>query len=157
MSKKTIIAVVVPVVLVIAALAYAAFSRGASDTSLPSTKPSQAVEVNQPTAKPSQSVGVYTEYSEAKRAEAQGDILLFFHASWCPQCRAIEASIDKDGIPDGVTVLKVDYDSNQALRQKYGVTLQTTFVKVDAAGNKLASYVAYSEPTFAAVKRELLD
>ncbi len=59
-------------------------------------------------------------------------------------------------MPDGFTIIKVDYDSNQDLRQKYGVTLQTTFVKVDADGNGTGKYVAYEEPTFEAVKRNFL-
>lgn len=99
---------------------------------------------------------VYGDYSEEAVADADGVVLLFFHAPWCPQCRSIDASINKGGVPEGVTVLKVDYDSNQALRQRYGVTLQTTFVKVDNTGKKLESYVAYQEPTFDSVKKALL-
>jgi hypothetical protein len=30
-----------------------------------------------------------------------------------------------------VTVLKIDYDSNTQLKQKYGVTYQHTFVQID--------------------------
>ena len=56
-----------------------------------------------------------------------------------------------------MTVLKVDYDSNQALRQKYGVTLQTTFVEVDKDGNEIEKYVAYNEPTFDSVKANLIN
>jgi thiol-disulfide isomerase/thioredoxin len=100
--------------------------------------------------------GEYSDYAAEKVGTANGTVLLFFHASWCPQCREIEASIERDGLPNNVTVLKVDYDSNQILRQRYGVTLQTTFVKVDASGSKIASYVAYEEPRFSAVARELL-
>lgn len=100
--------------------------------------------------------GSYMPYSSEALSQAKGAILLFFHASWCPQCREIEKTINESGVPDGVTVLKIDYDTNQALRQKYGVTLQTTFVKVNNLGEKLASYVAYNEPSFSAVKRELL-
>ena len=91
-------------------------------------------------------LGVYTEYSEQAVLATNGTKVLFFHAPWCPQCREMEASINKDGVPSGVTVFKVDYESNQALRTKYGVTLQTTFVKVDDEENKIESYVAYEEP-----------
>jgi thiol-disulfide isomerase/thioredoxin len=100
--------------------------------------------------------GVYVSYSETAFAAAKGTRLLFFHAAWCPQCRALDASISRSALPDAVTILKVDYDSQQALRTKYGVTLQTTIVRVDADGNKVESYVAYDEPTFESVKRELL-
>ena len=101
--------------------------------------------------------GVYEEYQEGLVASTDGVKVLFFHAPWCPQCRMIEADIEKQGVPNGVTVLKVDYDSNQALRQKYGVTLQTTFVEVDKDGNEIEKYVAYNEPTFDSVKANLLN
>jgi len=91
--------------------------------------------------------GVYADYSPDALAQAEGRILLFFHASWCPQCRSIESDIVAQGVPDGVTILKVDYDSNQPLRQEYGVTLQTSFVEVDTAGAALQPvYVAYEDP-----------
>jgi thiol-disulfide isomerase/thioredoxin len=99
---------------------------------------------------------MYIDYSETALNNTEGTKILFFHAPWCPQCREIEASINEDGIPSGVTVFKVDYDSHQSLRNKYGVTLQTTFVEVDDKGNKIDSYVAYEEPRFSSVVRELL-
>jgi thiol-disulfide isomerase/thioredoxin len=109
-----------------------------------------------PNETPSQP-GVYTTYSDQSIAATPGTKILFFHAPWCSQCKKIETSIEQSGIPSGVTVLKVDYDSRQDLRTQYGVTLQTTFVKVDDAGKKVDSYVAYDEPTFSAVERELLQ
>lgn len=100
--------------------------------------------------------GVYKDYSPTAIAETNGTKLLFFHASWCPQCRALEADIKQKGVPGGVVIIKVDYDTNQALRQKYGVTLQTTIVRVDDNGNLVKKYVSYDEPTLEAVKRNLL-
>jgi thiol-disulfide isomerase/thioredoxin len=100
--------------------------------------------------------GTYKDYSSELLASTKGTKLLFFHASWCPQCRALDESIRTSELPDNVTIFKVDYDSNQALRAKYGVTLQTTVVKVDDNQDKLASYVAYNEPTFQSVKQALL-
>ena len=101
--------------------------------------------------------GVFTEYQEGLVASTDGVKLLFFHAPWCPQCRMIEDDIESQGVPNGVTVLKVDYDSNQELRAKYGVTLQTTFVEIDADGEEIEKYVAYNEPTFDSVKKNLLE
>src|SRR3989338_3494632 len=89
------------------------------------------------------SKGSYETYSPEKLAlAASGDVLLFFHAAWCPICRGIEAEIkaDMSKIPDGVYILKVDYDTAIALRQKYGVTVQHTFVQVDAVGNALQKF-----------------
>ncbi|MDZ7786111.1 MAG: thioredoxin domain-containing protein [Candidatus Saccharibacteria bacterium] len=100
--------------------------------------------------------GSYIEYDEETLANAEGQRVLFFHASWCPQCRSIEAGIESDGVPDGYTIVKVDYDSNQDLRAKYDVRLQTTFVKIDENNEKIDDYVAYNEPTFDAVIRDYL-
>ena len=114
----------------------------------------QSTEVAQTAAK---QPGTYVEYQEGLVASTDGVTVLFFHAPWCPQCRMIEDDIEKQGVPDGVTILKVDYDSNQALRQKYGVTLQTTFVEVDSSGAEIEKYVAYNEPTFDSVKVNILE
>ncbi len=99
--------------------------------------------------------GAYIGYSDGIIAKTAGQKVLFFHAPWCPQCRSIEKDINQQGVPDGVVVIKVDYDSRQDLRQKYGVTLQTTFVKIDDQGNSTQKYTAYNEPTFASVKSNL--
>jgi thiol-disulfide isomerase/thioredoxin len=101
--------------------------------------------------------GTYTDYSESKVASTTGTKLLFFHAPWCPQCRALDQDIRASSLPSNTTIFKVDYDSNQALRQKYGVTLQTTIVSVDGGGNLLKKYVAYDKPTFANVKENVLE
>lgn len=82
--------------------------------------------------------GTYTTYSADKVAMAEtGDVVLFFKASWCPSCRALDADIKSniDAIPAGVTILEVDYDKSNELRQKYGVTTQHTLVQIDAEGN----------------------
>ena len=101
--------------------------------------------------------GQYVEYSPELVAETPGDKLLFFHADWCSQCVSLEGDIEASGVPDGVTIFKVDYDSNQDLRQKYGVTIQTTMVKVDDNGDEIDSYVAYEDPTFDNVSAALLQ
>lgn len=100
--------------------------------------------------------GQYTDYSETAVNQADGTKLLFFHASWCPQCIQLDSSIKNSQIPSGVTIFKVDYDSNQKLRQKYGVTLQTTVVKIDSNGNLINKYVAYDSPSLESIKKNLL-
>lgn len=40
-----------------------------------------------------------------------------------------------ENIPDGLTILKADYDIEKDLKKKYGVTYQHTLVQVDKAGN----------------------
>jgi thiol-disulfide isomerase/thioredoxin len=127
-----------------------------TNTSQQTTDSNSAVE-SEPASTSTENTGVFKDYSQETLASAEGDVYLFFHAPWCPQCRAIETDIEKQGVPKGVTILKVDYDTNQDLRKKYGVTLQTTFVKLDSNGNKISNYVAYNEPTFSAVKRDFIN
>lgn len=104
----------------------------------------------------SASPGAYVDYTTSVIASTKGTKVLFFHAPWCPQCRALEQSITSSGVPDGVTIIKVDYDSNQALRQKYKVTLQTTLVKIDDSGAEQKKVVAYEDPSIEFLKRNLL-
>ncbi len=87
--------------------------------------------------------GSIQDYSPEKLALAEkGKVLLFFHANWCPICRGLdaEAAANPNIVPDGITVLKVDFDTATALRQKYGVTVQHTFVQVDASGNSIKKF-----------------
>lgn len=98
------------------------------------------------------SAGSYEAYAPEKLAKAaEGDVVLFFRASWCPTCKAVDADIRshiKD-IPKAVTILDVDYDTSSALKQKYGVTYQHTFVQVAADGTQIAKWSA--SPTLAAL------
>lgn len=105
---------------------------------------------------PSVLAGQYVDYSDTVIATTPGTKLLFFHAPWCPQCRELETNIRSGVIPADVSIIKVDYDSNQQLREKYGVTLQTTIVKVDDTGNLVSKYVAYDEPNLEAITKNLL-
>lgn len=78
--------------------------------------------------------GSYEAYSAEKLAalSQKGTVVVFFHAPWCPLCRATDADIvaNMSKIPDGVFILKADYDTETALKVKYGVTSQSTFVVV---------------------------
>ncbi|GAA2030996.1 hypothetical protein GCM10009819_13520 [Agromyces tropicus] len=95
--------------------------------------------------------GAYVDYQDGIIEATPGDKVLFFHATWCPNCRALDEQLRAEGAPDGLTVFKVDYDSRTDLRQKYGVTMQTTVVFVDDAGEKLASSVLYQDPSIEAL------
>lgn len=89
------------------------------------------------------SKGSYEVYSPEKISLAsKGDVVLFFRATWCPTCKAldedIKANISK--IPSGLTILDVDYDKYTELKKKYGVTYQHTMVQIDSNGNLIAKW-----------------
>ena len=87
--------------------------------------------------------GSYEIFAPEKLSKANdGKVVLFFKASWCPSCRALDSDIKSslNDIPDGVTILEVDYDTNQDLRKKYGVTTQHTLVQVDSEGNAITKW-----------------
>lgn len=84
--------------------------------------------------------GSYLDYKPELVSSASTEkVVLFFHATWCPSCRSTDSDIKKnlDSIPSDITILKVDYDSNQDLRRKYGVTSQHTFVEVSKNGDQV--------------------
>lgn len=88
-------------------------------------------------------VGSYEAYSTDKIARAETvDVILFFHASWCPSCRSLNSNIEENlkSIPEGVTILKTDYDKETELKKKYGVTYQHTLVQVDKDGNMIKKW-----------------
>lgn len=100
-------------------------------------------EVMVATDSPLAPAGVYAPYSEAAVADAEeGVVVLFFKASWCSTCRALDRDITESlgEIPAGVTILTVDYDTALDLRKQYGVTIQHTLVQVDAAGTLLKKW-----------------
>ncbi len=65
--------------------------------------------------------------------------VLYFFAAWCPTCKKANQTLtswyaDGKGL---LTVYKINYDEEKTLEQKYGVTYQHTFVKVDGQGNMI--------------------
>lgn len=82
------------------------------------------------------------EYEANKDAYTDKKKVHFFHASWCPTCQSIEKEINADPsrIPADSVFIKTDFDTETALRQKYGVTVQYTFVQVDNDGNEIGQW-----------------
>lgn len=101
--------------------------------------------------------GSYESYAPEKvtLASATHDVVLFFRASWCPTCRAVDADIKANisKIPGSLAILDVDYDNSASLKQKYGVTYQHTFVQVDKDGNLIKKWSG--SPTLAALVAEV--
>ncbi|MFV0374093.1 thioredoxin family protein [Microbacterium sp.] len=80
------------------------------------------------------------EYRDQMDARADTTVVYFFHADWCPSCRSTDQSLQTDGVPDGLTVVKVDFDTETDLKKQYGITQQHTFVQVAPDGAALATW-----------------
>lgn len=84
--------------------------------------------------------GEYVDYNPQLLERANnGNVVLFFHAGWCPTCKVLDSALKKDlsKFPKDLTILKVDYDNSSDLKKKYAVTYQHTLVQVDAQGNEI--------------------
>lgn len=84
--------------------------------------------------------GTYADY-DASLVGSTDNTVIFFHASWCPSCRTADAGMAAGTVPDGLTILKADFDSSTDLKKKYGVVGQHTFVQVDANGNEIKKWL----------------
>ncbi len=85
----------------------------------------------------------YVDYTpEAFAAVSGRRRVYFFHASWCPTCKAANTMLmeNQSAIPEDVVVFKTDYDTNDELKKKYNVTYQHTFVQVDDQGNEVTKW-----------------
>lgn len=82
------------------------------------------------------------EYEADPASYAGTDVVLFFNARWCSTCKVARDNIQADlaSIPPDLTIVVVDFDTANDLRRTYGVTVQHTFVQVDADGTELAKW-----------------
>lgn len=88
----------------------------------------------------------YLDYSEQNFnfSKSKGKTLLFFAATtWCSSCVALEDEIKKGvvNIPKNITILKVDYDHDKKLVNKYRVIQQTTLVLLDNSGLEIRRWI----------------
>jgi thioredoxin 1 len=95
-------------------------------------------------------IGYTTEADAQKLVSDHGkDVVYFFSATWCPDCQALEKNLtsatDLAKLGKNTVIVKVDYDSQSALKQKYAITHQTAFVRIDAQGNALKKAVLSSD------------
>lgn len=73
---------------------------------------------------------------------AKGTTVVFFFATWCPNCRATVAELNArwtEVNPD-LTLVIADYDQEKDLKAKFGVTYQDTFVLLDKDGNGVKTW-----------------
>lgn len=86
--------------------------------------------------------GTYTSYDAEQIAESDADhILLFFHATWCPSCRALDQDITENAanIPPDTEIYTLDYDIETDLKREYGITTQHSVIEIDSDGNAVSN------------------
>lgn len=87
-------------------------------------------------------LSTYINYSSTTKFLNSKNVL-FFKANWCSSCTVADENLTKNNasIPENLTIYKVDYERENSLRLKYGVTVQHTFVQVDSNGNELKKWI----------------
>lgn len=97
--------------------------------------------------------GHYEEYGPERYKTLLGSekFILFFHADWCPTCRALEKEI-KENLDklNSRTVLEVNYDTEKELKKEYGITVQSTVVFINQDGTVFEKLV---NPEFELVEK----
>ena len=81
--------------------------------------------------------GSYVDYQTGQDLASTENTkrVVFFHAEWCPTCKFYEKQIQEQPIPDGITIIKADYDKETELKELLGVTTQSTFVLINREGD----------------------
>lgn len=72
----------------------------------------------------------YSREAHAKAMTEGKTTLVFFHAPWCPVCKAQEPKVlaHLNGDAKHVVAFKVDFDSNMEVRKEMNVQKQSTLI-----------------------------
>ncbi len=86
-------------------------------------------------------VAPYSPSALAAAQKAGEPVVLHFHASWCPTCRAQDKAFDalKADPSLKVTLMEVDYDQEKALEKQMHVTAQSTLIVFHGATERTRS------------------
>ena len=85
---------------------------------------------------------IFTTLDAAQALAAKHPTVLFFSADWCPYCQADLRDINANGDRLGdVAIVVADYDKAAELKAKYRVTVQNTYVQIDANGKQKAIWM----------------
>jgi thioredoxin-like negative regulator of GroEL len=153
MKLKTILLPVLLIGLVAALSGCASKDEQASVIDILTAEPEVAMEESHEEAPvvalASKSAAEFVDFDQAAYDAALANnepFALFFHAEWCGTCRGLEKSIE-DGLaafPEGTKIFQVDYDNETALKQQYGIRMQSMIVIVDANGEAVETLAAPS-------------
>lgn len=78
----------------------------------------------------------FSSEADAQALASRKKVIYFFAASWCPPCRDTyrDLKANAGNIPDDLVIVVVDYDKSGALKTRYGVTYQHTFILIGPGG-----------------------
>lgn len=118
----------------------------ATATSSPASSPSKMMSQS-PQVSPGSFIPL-SEYEANKAKYQDTNVVYFFNAGWCPTCQEATQNLEaaNGNLPKNLTVVDIDYDDSSALKEQYGVTVQHTFVEVDANGNMIKKWTGSSTP-----------
>lgn len=126
------------VVLMFGCIALALTAGGKSDDSMMMEKEMDSDMTDSAMMSPVQD---FPGIDKAMKTAGDKPTVLFFHASWCPTCKAAMKDLEMNlSMLEGVQIYIVDYDTTKDLQMKYGVTYQHTFVQIDTMGEALATW-----------------
>ncbi len=86
-------------------------------------------------------------------------VVVYFHADWCPTCRAQKPIVDKlamDPALRSVTIFVADYDTETALEKTLKVGSQSTFVVFKQGHEVTRSTGQTQEPVIRSVLQQAL-
>ncbi|OZB67471.1 MAG: thiol reductase thioredoxin [Lysobacterales bacterium 14-68-21] len=80
---------------------------------------------------PGVAIRSYDQMAFDQAQAANKPILVWVHAPWCPVCREQEKAIKEitaDPAYRDLVVLRIDFDTQKPLWQKFGATMQSTLI-----------------------------
>lgn len=117
------------------------FSGGRSDDSM---RKSDDVKMESGSAMEKDMSGPFTDFTNLDSAGMMAEskpTVLFFHAGWCPSCKAAIKDFEENSRDwENINLIIVDYDNSAELQKKYSVTYQHTFVQISADADVLAKW-----------------
>lgn len=81
----------------------------------------------------------FESLEQVKALAAERPTIVYFHAEWCPTCKAtmVQFRARWPEVQPGIVLVLADFDKHTELKSLYGVTYQNTYVQVTAEGEKL--------------------
>ena len=137
------------IIIVVLALAGGGFFVASQSSQKPVEEATQEDSMQKQESSLPTSSTSYVPYSkEALESTADKRRVLYFYATWCPECKVANEDFlqNSNKIPEDVVVIRVNYNDSDTdsqekdLAKKYGITYQHTFVQIDGQGKTITKW-----------------